>query len=99
MNKSIIQGGINYFSLKPPKSLDSGDIQLLPEVEKINLEDGCATLELFTAITITMSPSLVSDRPKPKLWLLGGGGWKNAEVTKRLKEKLPPKSTVRTIDE
>ncbi len=50
--RSIKQKNIqeNYYEKKAPKSLDSCDLHLLPELtESLSLEDACRTLEAFTA--------------------------------------------------
>lgn len=98
MNKSTLQNEKNYFALTPPKSLDSNDLIYIPELDEVDIHDGCATLELFTAMTIAMGAQLIKDRPQPKLWLLAGGGWKNPVILRHLKEKLPG-TTVLTVDE
>lgn len=97
--KSILNVNENYFTKKPPKSLDSQDIQLIPEwfslfpfslLEKENiksLQNGCATLAAFTAKTIVDSVAFFPCAI-PKHWILGGGGWNNACLLSYLKEML-----------
>ena len=81
----------NYLAKKPPKSLDVNDITLIAEAQALSLEDGCATLEAFTAECIVDSFNFLPI-PIPKTWILAGGGWKNkvitAELELRLKYKL-----------
>ena len=90
--QSIIKEGSIYFDLIPPKSLDFGDLTLIEELNKLSLEDACATLEAFTAATIVDSLNLLDDKTIPSTWILAGGGWKNPvlkrELTQRLKQKL-----------
>lgn len=84
--KSILIEGQNYFTKAPPKSLDSGDMVLIPELESLSLEDACATLEAFTAETIVDSLRFV-EKNIPYKWILAGGGWKNPIILKELKER------------
>lgn len=100
--KAIIKDGINYFLQSPPKSLDYGDMQLPSELDGLSLEEGCATLEAFTAYTIINSLSLV-DCAVPKHWILAGGGWNNPvirrELTQRLQQQYGKDIRVMTADE
>ncbi|MBN9288354.1 MAG: hypothetical protein BGO43_15030 [Gammaproteobacteria bacterium 39-13] len=99
--KSIIKDGKNYFSTKPPKSLDYGDMILIPELDALSLEDACATLEAFTADSIITSLQLL-DSEAPLHWILSGGGWNNTmiryEFDKRLRQKMPH-VTIQTANE
>lgn len=99
--KSIVKEGKNYFSTKPPKSLDYGDMILIPELERLSLEDACATLEAFTADSIINSLSLL-ELEIPTHWILAGGGWRNTiirhEFDKRLHQKIN-QVTIQTADE
>jgi anhydro-N-acetylmuramic acid kinase len=56
-------------------------------LEALNLQDGCATLEAFTAECIVESLNFLKF-PIPKLWVLAGGGWKNNVITKELEQRL-----------
>lgn len=85
--KSICHEKNNYFLQPPPKALDSGDLQLIPELDGLSLEDGCATLEAFTAQTIVKSLSLIK-QPVPRYWVLAGGGWNNPVILAQLKQAL-----------
>ncbi len=100
--KSIKQHHQNYFLLKPPKSLDVGDMTLIPELDRLSLEDGCATLEAFTARSIVRSLDLLQTT-LPSQWILAGGGWKNPviyrEFLRSLKAKLGEYITVQHADE
>jgi anhydro-N-acetylmuramic acid kinase len=83
-------GGVNYLDIKPPKSLDVNDLKLIPEVKAMNLQDGCATLEAFTAECIIESLDKVPVSI-PNLWVLSGGGWKNPVIMRDLEERLKRK--------
>ncbi|MCS5709436.1 anhydro-N-acetylmuramic acid kinase [Candidatus Berkiella cookevillensis] len=100
--KSIFKNNQNYFSLPPPKSLDYGDLRLIPEVQALSLEDAARTLEAFTADSIIKSV-LALNIPPPRHWVLAGGGWQNPvileEMTTRLKSYLDKKITINTADE
>lgn len=85
--KAILRDNQNYFSQCPPKSLDYGDMQLIPELEALSIEDACATLEAFTADTIVSSLTLI-DAPVPPVWILAGGGWKNPVICNELVVRL-----------
>lgn len=80
----------NYLEKKPPKSLDVNDIVLIPEVQALNLEDGCATLEAFTAECIVSSLAS-AQYPVPQTWILSGGGWKNKTIYRELQIRLQKK--------
>lgn len=100
--KSVIKNGRNYFSMDPPKSLDIGDMNLIPELNALALEDACATLEAFTADTIVNSLELL-DTEMPQHWILAGGGWNNPvirnELENRLRKKLGHEIKILTADE
>lgn len=102
--KSIIKDGKNYFQKTPPKSLDYGDIDLIPELssDTLSLEDACRTLEAFTADTIVNSLELLNAEI-PQHWILAGGGWKNPvirhELDQRLNQKLGANVQILTADE
>lgn len=89
---SIIKDHKNYFKLKPPKALDIGDLQLIPELDTLNLEDACRTLEAFTARSIVQSLDLI-EAEIPHHWILAGGGWHNPVILQELREALLKKST------
>jgi anhydro-N-acetylmuramic acid kinase len=75
---ALIKDGENYLLKSPPKSLDIADMRLIPEMDALDINGGCANLEAFTAMTIVDGLRLVSDRMAlPSLYVLCGGGWKN----------------------
>jgi anhydro-N-acetylmuramic acid kinase len=100
--KAVWKNGENYLLQPPPKALDVGDLFLIPELDGLSLEDGCATLEAFTADAIVRALEYI-DPPYPKHWILAGGGWYNPlikqELTRQLKEKLGQEIHIQTADE
>ncbi len=82
------RGGQPYLERKPPKSLDANDMVLIPEVEALSLQDGCATLEAFTAECIVSSLENLPSFSIPRLWVLAGGGWKNKTIHRELEQRL-----------
>ena len=53
--KSTFKNGQNFFDQHGPKALDINDMQLIPELDNLSLEDACRTLEAFTADSIVRS--------------------------------------------
>ncbi len=100
--KSLKKNGRQYLSLPVPKSLDIGDMELIPELDALTIEDGCATLEAFTADAIVESLNLLTTAI-PRTWILTGGGWKNpvirAELEQRLEVKLNGRVEILTADQ
>ena len=92
----------NFFELQPPKSLDIGDMKLIPELNALSLEDACRTLEAFTADSIVNSIDFFRHNV-PTHWILSGGGWLNPvikqELDVRLKRKINPEVRIMTADE
>jgi anhydro-N-acetylmuramic acid kinase len=88
--KSIIKDKSNYFLLKPPKSLDYGDIKLISELDLLSLESACATLEAFTADSIIRSFEFCELDP-PSRWILAGGGWNNPVIRREFEMRLVQK--------
>lgn len=101
--KSVIKDDTNYFSLPPPKSLDYGDLILIPELSNLSIEDGCRTLAAFTADSIVSSAQQWSQSALPKHWILAGGGWHNPvilkEIKKQIYETIDPQASVLTANE
>ena len=83
-----------YFKKKFPKSLDVKDFNL-QNLNKLSLEDGCATLSMLTARSICMA--LNSFKKKPNLVLLSGGGRKNKYIIGNIKKKFT--GSVKLIDD
>ncbi len=93
MEKSIILGdGRNYLKIKPPKSLDIRDYKFdFPAFNALSLEDGCATLNAFTAECIVAGLDWIRGE-MPENWILCGGGARNphlcAQIENRVGKKL-----------
>ena len=100
--KSVFSQGKNFFLLPPPKSLDIGDLNLIPELDSLSLENACATLEAFTADTIANSTKFFHHQV-PQYWILAGGGWHNPvirhQLRMRLRKKLGENIIIKTADE
>lgn len=100
--KAVMKNNQCYFSQTPPKSLDYGDMVLIPELDSLSLEDACATLEAFTAKSIVKSLEKL-DCAIPTHWILAGGGWNNPVIHNALvlglQEHIGPKVTVMTANE
>ena len=92
---AIIGTGEDFLLKRPPKSLDSVNFTLIPELDHLNFEDACATLEAFTAACIADSLDLV-DMPVPTTWILAGGGWHNPVIVKFLKQFMAEKAGTET---
>jgi anhydro-N-acetylmuramic acid kinase len=74
--RGVIKNHQNFFAMQPPKSLDTGDLKSIPELERLSLEDGCATLAFFTGESIVKSFAWIKNQiPLPRQWILAGGGW------------------------
>ena len=74
-----------YFDLAPPKSLDRNDFDADITV-RLSLEDGAATLSMFTVEAIRRAAALLPDRPSR--WLVTGGGRKNLFLMSALRQVL-----------
>lgn len=77
---------LKYINTPPPKSLDPGNFSLIDDLYELNINDGCATLEAFTALSIASS-----FKNLPKKLVLAGGGWNNPMILNFLKEYLSKK--------
>lgn len=106
--QSIIKDKQNYFLTLPPKSLDYGDLKLIPALEGLSLPDACCTLAAFTADSIVRSLDLIAHGNAPRFtppthWVLAGGGWKNPVIReafeKRLTKKLGPETKIFSADD
>ncbi len=88
LKRGIVLGdGRNYLDLPAPKSLDIRDYHYnFPEVTKLSLEDGCATLNAFTAECIVRGLRLVPEVPTH--WIVCGGGAHNVHVCAQLRERV-----------
>jgi anhydro-N-acetylmuramic acid kinase len=92
----------NFFQRKPPKSLDIGDLYLLPELNSLSLADACRTLAAFTADSIVEALHVFT-KTVPEYVILAGGGWNNPvirfELENRLQNKIPHPIQVMSADE
>jgi anhydro-N-acetylmuramic acid kinase len=83
----ILSDGRNYLDLTPPKSLDIRDYHYqTPEFLKLSVEDGCATLNAFTAECIALG--LKYSAKIPTLWVACGGGVKNPHLLKTIQRRV-----------
>src|SRR3990167_514694 len=101
--KSCLIDERNYFLMSHPKSLEIRDCELISELDSLSIEDGCATLEAFTAEMIVRSLDLINIGSIPKNWLLAGGGWYNPVIKqylqKSLNNKFSQKIQLKTVTE
>lgn len=75
----------DYFTRRPPKSLDRYDLPLDP-VAALSVEDGAATLTAFTAACVAAAIRHL-DAP-PRRWIVSGGGRHNPTLMAALSEAL-----------
>jgi anhydro-N-acetylmuramic acid kinase len=75
-----------YFEAPPPKSLDRYDFSLEP-LDKLQLEDACATLVAFSAEAARVGFELVGRTPREVV--VTGGGRLNPELMKGFAARLP----------
>jgi len=83
-----------YYKKKLPKSLDVKDFNL-NDLSKSSLEDGCATLSMFTVKSICMAINSFSITPNKILF--SGGGRKNDFIITNIKKII--KESIHLIDE
>jgi anhydro-N-acetylmuramic acid kinase len=83
-----------YFQKEPPKSLDRNWFSHRM-VAHLSLEDGAATLAAFTARAIARALEFAEE--EPQRWIVGGGGARNAELMRLLRNEL--KVEIVTADE
>lgn len=85
----LLQDGSNYLDKPPPKSLDVNDLILIDELKELSLQDGCATLEAFTADCIVDSLAWVEQGDKyPQHLGAGWRGWNNPVILRELESRL-----------
>ncbi|MRG57368.1 anhydro-N-acetylmuramic acid kinase [Phyllobacterium sp. SYP-B3895] len=72
-----------FFDLQPPKSLDRNDFTL-EELGDAELADGARTLARVTADAILKAGAYAPETPS--LWIICGGGRKNATILKDLSD-------------
>ena len=88
--KSTFKNDKNFFHQIGPKALDINDMQLIPELDALSIEDACRTLEAFTADSIVRSlqSTILSH------WILAGGGWNNPVILSELNARLKNSSVI-----
>ena len=86
-NESIIKKFLSnsYYKKNFPKSLDIKDFNL-HIINKLSLQDGCATLAMGTAKSICMAVN--NFKHIPNLTLISGGGRKNKYIVKNIKKNF-----------
>ncbi len=86
INHSLLMpDGKNFLDLPSPKALDSGDFKLVPEVESLNLQDGCRTLAAFSAECVVRGLRHTKlSHPLPSRLVVSGGGAKNKALLHEL---------------
>lgn len=87
----ILADGRNYLDIPPPKSLDIRDYTYdVPELQRLSIEDGCATLNAFTAECVALGLEWAKKRGVeiPSAWVLCGGGAKSPHMRAQLAERL-----------
>jgi anhydro-N-acetylmuramic acid kinase len=76
-----------YFERRPPKSLDRNHFHgFSANIDGLSDADGAATLSAFTVAATVASMRHVA--VPPRLWLVSGGGRRNAFLMRRLAESL-----------
>jgi len=95
-NETILKKFLSnqYYKKKLPKSLDVKDFNL-DDLGKLSLEDGCATLSMFTVKSICMAVNSFSTTPNQILF--SGGGRKNDFIISNIKKVI--KGSIYLIDE
>ena len=87
----ILKDGRNYLDIAPPKSLDIRDYTYsVPEFESLGVEDGCATLNAFTAQCVALGTKWITQAgfEIPTQWIMCGGGAYSPHLTAQLLEHL-----------
>ena len=95
-NKIILEKLLSnpYYKKKFPKSLDVKDFSL-NDLNKLSLEDGCATLSMLTVKSICIA--INSFARTPNKILFSGGGRKNKFIINKIKEII--KNPIYLVDE
>jgi anhydro-N-acetylmuramic acid kinase len=78
----------DFFTAKPPKSLDRFHFheKALSSVAHLSTEDAASTLVDFTAATIALSVQHMAEAPKR--WIVAGGGARNLAILAALRERI-----------
>ena len=96
LNEKILEKFLSnpYYKKKSPKSLDVKDFNS-SDLNKLSLEDGCATLSMLTVRSICMAISSFSKIPNTVLFT--GGGRKNEFIIENIKKIV--KKQIYLLDE
>lgn len=101
----ILKDGRNYLDIAPPKSLDIRDYTYnMPEFNSLTVEDGCATLNAFTAECVARGTEWITKAgfELPTQWITCGGGTFSphlrAQLTERLNTRIPGGITLLSAD-
>lgn len=101
----ILKDGRNYLDITPPKSLDIRDYTYaFPEVEALSVEDGCATLNAFTAECVAHGVDWLRrlGLEVPTQWVTCGGGvfspHLQAQLLERLNARIPGGVSITSAD-
>jgi anhydro-N-acetylmuramic acid kinase len=102
----LLKDGRNYLDIQPPKSLDIRDYTFtVPEFQELSLEDGCATLNAFTAECVALGTSWIvkAGFEIPSKWVLCGGGAYSphlrSQLVQRLRNIIPDKLALLSADD
>ena len=76
----------DFFTKKPPKSLDRNHFTPISKNNGISTEDAAATYAAFTAKSIAISANFFPS--KPSKWVIAGGGRYNMAIMDALKNSL-----------
>ena len=87
----VLADGRNFLDIPPPKSLDIRDYTLdVPELLSLSVEDGCATLNAFTAECVALGTRWIQQAgwEIPATWILCGGGVRSPHMREQLRARL-----------
>jgi anhydro-N-acetylmuramic acid kinase len=85
----------DYFSAKPPKSLDRYDFSLDP-VAHLSLPDGVATFSAFTVKSLVAGIKLLPQAPKTVV--ICGGGRQNPHLMTKITQAMSPVKVLKAED-
>lgn len=101
----ILKDGRNFLEITPPKSLDIRDYTYaFPEFEALSVEDGCATLNAFTAECVACGVDWMRRLgfEPPRQWFGCGGGvfspHLQEQLVQRLNSRVPEGVILRSAD-
>jgi anhydro-N-acetylmuramic acid kinase len=101
----VLKDGRNFLDITPPKSLDIRDYTYaFPEFEALSIEDGCATLNAFTAECVARGVDWIRHLgfEVPTRWVTCGGGvfspHLQAQLLERLTTRIPGGVSITSAD-